>query len=233
MSEDRPSTNWPWLVAGGMFELKTTISVVLGYVGLLNSERAGPLTEQQRTYLQRIQQATGQISDMVEALAGLASLHGAWSTSNSEKGSVSLGKLLSEVADLPVLQNAGRVDVRAHGELDEIMAAPRLLWAALAGLARFVACDQLQRQRPLSICIVDPLAASERWIVLEASEQIQEAVKTPRERLTPLNERAGCLSMDLPFAGAIVRAHGGELLALPEGTPGAVVALPRPAATSD
>jgi hypothetical protein len=39
--------------------------------------------------------------------------------------------------------------------------------------------------------------------------------------------------MDLPFAGAIVRAHGGQLLALPEGTPGAVVALPRPAGTSD
>jgi signal transduction histidine kinase len=234
MSEDRPSTNWPWLVAGGMFELRTMISVVLGSVALLNSERAGPLTEQQRTFLQHIRQSTGQISDMVEALAGLASFEGAWSTSNSEKESVSLGKLLSEVGDLPVLQHAGRVDVRAHGQLHEIIAAPRLLLDALAGLARFVACDQLQGKRPLSIWIVDRLAASERWIVLAASEQIQEAVKTPRERLTLLNERAGrSLSMDLPFAGAIVRAHGGELLALPEGTPGAVVTLPRPAAASE
>jgi signal transduction histidine kinase len=216
-----------------MFDLKSPISVVQGYVGMLNSDRAGPLTEQQRHYLQQIQQFTRQISQVVEALADLASLEGAWSTGISMKGSVSLRKLLSEVADLPFLQHAGRVDVRAHGPHDEVIAAPRLLGRALAGLARSVAFDQLQGKRPLSIWIVDPLAASERWIVLAAPEQIQEAAKTPRERLTQLDERAGRLSMDLPFAGAIVRAHGGQLLALPEGTPGAVVALPRPAGTSD
>jgi hypothetical protein len=35
--------------------------------------------------------------------------------------------------------------------------------------------------------------------------------------------------MDWPFASEIVRAHGGELLALPEGIPGAVVILPKAA----
>lgn len=233
MGEERPTTNWPELVAGGMFELKAPIAVVRGYVGMLNAERAGPLTEQQRTFLERILQSTRQISRIVEALAGLASLEGAWSTAASGKASVSLRKLLSEVADHTLLQNAGRVDVRAHGRDDEIIGAPHLLWHALAGLARFVAFDQLQGERPLSIWIVDPLAASEIWIVLAAPDQIEEAVKTPRERLTLLDERAGSLSMDLPFAGAIVRAHGGQLLALPKGTPGAVVALPRPAGTSD
>ena len=234
MSEDRPTTNWPWLVAGGMFDLQSPINAVQGYVGMLTSDRFGPLTEEQRSRcLQQIRQTTGQISQIVEALAGLASLEGAWSTSTSSKGSVSLGKLLSEVADLPFLQDAGRVDVRAHGQHDEVIGAPRLLSRAFAGLARSLAFDQLGGKRPLSIWIVDPLATSEIWIVLAAPEQKQEAAKTPRERLTLLDERAGRLSMDLPFAGAIIRLHGGQLLALPEGTPGAVVALPRPAGTSD
>ena len=52
-----------------MFELKTPISVVQGYVAMLNSDRAGPLTEQQRTLLQQIQ-PTRQISQIVEAFAG-------------------------------------------------------------------------------------------------------------------------------------------------------------------
>jgi hypothetical protein len=185
----------------------------------------GLSTEQQRTFLLAAQHGSRQISQIVVALAGLASLQGAWSTSESSKENVSLGKLLAEVADLPFLQDAGRVDVQALGQHDEVIAAPRLLSHALVCLARFVARDQLKGERPLSIWIVDPLAAPERCIVLAAAEQIQEAVKTPRERLTLLDERAGRVSMDLPFAGAIVRAHGGQLLALPEGTPGAVVAL--------
>jgi light-regulated signal transduction histidine kinase (bacteriophytochrome) len=231
MNEDRPTTNWPWLVAGGMFELRAPINVVAGYTAIL--ERSGPLTEQQRSFLQQIQQTTRRISQIVEALAGLASLEGAWSTSSSRKESVSLRKLLSEVADHPLLQNAVRVDVRAHGQHDEIIAAPRLLCRALAGLALRVAVYQLvEDKRSLSIWIVDPPAALETWIVLAPPEQIQEAVKTPRESLTLLDEGAGPVSMDLPFAGAIVRAHGGQLLGLPEGTPGAVVALPRPTGAS-
>ena len=233
MSEHRPTPNWPWLVAGGMYELRTPINVVLGYAAVLNKEHGGPLTEQQRTYIQNIQHAARQIFRIVEALAGLASLEGAWSTSDRINETVSLRKLLSEVADQPLLQRVGPVDVRANSQHDEVIGAPRLLRHALAGLARSVAFDQLKGERPLSMWIVDPPAASERWIVLAAAEQIQEAVKTPRESLTLLDERRGPGSMDLPFAAAIVRAHGGQLLALPEDTPGAVVALPRPASASD
>jgi signal transduction histidine kinase len=119
MSEDRPTTNWPGLVAGGMFQLRTPMNAAHGYVHLLISDRAGPLTAQQRSFLQHIDQSIRQISQIVDALADLASLEGAWSPSNTRKESVSLGKLLSEIADLPVLQNAGRVDVRAHGQLDD------------------------------------------------------------------------------------------------------------------
>jgi hypothetical protein len=43
MSEDRLTTDWPWLIAGAMFDLKTPVVVVQGYVRLLNSERSGPL----------------------------------------------------------------------------------------------------------------------------------------------------------------------------------------------
>jgi hypothetical protein len=45
-------------------------------------------------------------------------------------------------------------------------------------LARSVARDQIEGLRPLSIWGVDRPVESERWIVIAASDQIQEAEKT-------------------------------------------------------
>jgi signal transduction histidine kinase len=226
MSEDNPSTNWPGLVAGGMFQLRSPLSVVQGYVRMFEVERFGPVTEEQRRAFQAIQQAAREIAAIVNALDGLASLEGAgW---RIDKASISLGKLLSEVAGLPWHQNVAPYDIRTAAEDDTVTGVFSLLRHALAGLARSVAWDQLNGERPLSIWVVDPPVGSERWIVLAATDQIQEAVQTSRESLSPFDERPNRGTMDLFFAGGIVRAHGGQLLALPTGVSGAVVALPRP-----
>jgi signal transduction histidine kinase len=226
MSEDNPTTNWPWLVAGGMFQLRAPLTVVRGYVRMLETERWGAVTEQQRGFLREMQKSVREITEIVDALDGLASLEGAgWHT---DKATISLGGLLSEVASWPWLQNVPPVDIRTAAEYDTVTGVFSLLRQALAGLARSVAWDQLNGERPLSIWVVDPPVGSERWIVLAATDQIQEAVQTSRESLSPFDERPNRGTMDLFFAGGIVRAHGGQLLALPTGVSGAVVALPRP-----
>ena len=170
------------------------------------------------------------IRETVEALAGLASMEGAWP--GIDMGRIPLGKLLTEVAGLPFLSARPSHRHSSNDHHDDVRGAGRLLQRALAGLARLVIWDQFTSERPLSIWVVEPLVATERWIVLAATDQIQEAVETPRERLSPLDDRPGRMSMDLPFAGGIVRAHGGQLLALPGGMQGAVVTLPRPNAMS-
>jgi light-regulated signal transduction histidine kinase (bacteriophytochrome) len=225
MSEGNRITNWPSLVAGAMFDLKTPMAIVRGYLRMLENERLGPVTEKQRASFQEIQKATLGIVEILNDLDGLASLQGGgWSI---DKASVSIGKLLSEVAGLPLLQHVAPVDIRIGAEHDAVTGVFRLLRQALAKLAHFIAWHQLRGERPLSIWLVDPPAASDLWIVLAATDQIQSAVKTSRDSLLPFAERQGPMSMNLPFAGAIVRAHGGELVALPTGVPGAVVVLPR------
>jgi hypothetical protein len=79
----------------------------------------------------------------------------------------------------------------------------------------------------LSIWAVDRAVESEWWFVIAPTDRIEDAEKTLRERLLPFGDPPSRSSMDLPFASEIVRAHGGELLALPEGMPGAVVILPK------
>jgi signal transduction histidine kinase len=209
-----------------MFQLRTPLLVVQGYLRMLDAGRCGPVTEEQRSVFQAIQQTARGFTEIVDALDGLASLEGAgW---HIDKESISLGKLLSEVVGLPWLQNVAPIDVRNAAEYDTVTGVFSLFRHALAGLARSVFWDQLNGERPLSIWVVDPLVGSERWIVLAATDRIQEAVQTSRESLSPFDERRSGGTMDLFFAGGIVRAHGGHLLALPTGVGGAVVALPRP-----
>ena len=62
---------------------------------------------------------------------------------------------------------------------------------------------------------------------MAAADQIQEAAACPRERLLPLTQRQTAF-LDLPFASRVVREHGGQLLALPEGLSGAIIVLRRP-----
>lgn len=226
MSEDSFTTNWPKLVSGGMFQLSDLLRFVQGYARMLDSGRFGPLTEEQRRPFQEIQQVAGRIAEIVNALAGLASLEGAGRQIDKER--ISLGKLLSDVAGLPWLQLVPPIDIRTAAESDTVTGVFSLLRYALAGLARSVVYDQFNGERPLSIWVVDPVVESERWIVLAATDQIHEAVQTSRESLSPFDERPVRGSMDLFFAGGLVRAHGGQLLALPTGVCGAVVALPRP-----
>jgi signal transduction histidine kinase len=220
------TTNWPELVSGGMFQLSDPLRFVQGYARFLDAGRFGPVTEEQRSAFHQIQQAALRLAEIANALEGLASLEGAGQQIDKER--ISLGKLLSEVAGLPWLQLVPPVYIRTAAECDTVTGVFSLLRHALAGLVRSVFYDQLNGERPLSIWVVDPVGESERWIVLAATDQIQEAVQTSRESLSRFDERPVRGTMDLFFAGGVVRAHGGQLLALPTGVCGAVVALPRP-----
>ena len=230
MGNVNPATNWVWLVSAAMFDVKGPLSVVEGYARLLEIERIGAVTEKQRDALRSLQKAAGDVREIVQALAGLASLEGAWP--GIERVRVPLAPLLTEVAGLPFLERGGPVDVRVRDQRSEVIGVRHLLQRAVAGLARWVVWEKAQDERPLSIWVVDTLAASELWIVLAATDDIREAVEMPHESLTALDDRQGRVSMDLPFANGIVRAHGGQLLALPAGMQGAVVTLPRPSPVS-
>jgi hypothetical protein len=84
------------------------------------------------------------------------------------------------------------------------------------------------REQPVSIRVLDCPDAAERWIVVAVTQAIENAIRSPREALTPLPDRRhGYLMFDVLFANRVVRAHGGEVFALPAEKSGVVVAIPR------
>ena len=56
-------------------EFRTPLSAILGYVGLLNDELAGPLTTVQRSYLRRVGNASGNLLRLIEEVLTLSQVH--------------------------------------------------------------------------------------------------------------------------------------------------------------
>jgi len=125
MGNVNPATNWVWLVSAAMFDVKGPLSVVEGYARLLEIERIGAVTEKQRDALRSLQKAAGDVREIVQALAGLASLEGAWP--GIERVRVPLAPLLTEVAGLPFLERGGPVDVRVRDQRSEVIGVCYLL----------------------------------------------------------------------------------------------------------
>ncbi len=77
--EDRPTTprtdpQWPKLLSLSAHELRTPLSVVAGYIRMLVKEQAGPISEQQRSVLEKVEESCAQLSRVLEEISELSQL---------------------------------------------------------------------------------------------------------------------------------------------------------------
>ena len=79
-------------------EFRTPLSAVLGFVGLLNDELAGPVTPLQREYLRRIGNASGNLLRLIEEVLTLSQVHAGHGTLLVED--VDLAAVVRDVAEL-------------------------------------------------------------------------------------------------------------------------------------
>lgn len=79
-------------------EFRTPLAAVLGFVGLLTDGLAGPLTPQQRDYVRRIGNASGNLLRLIEEVLTLSQVHAGKGTVLVEE--VDLGTIVREVAEL-------------------------------------------------------------------------------------------------------------------------------------
>ncbi len=74
--EPSPSTDWPAQLArfgddyaaSVSHELRTPVAIILGYLELLQTQDAGPLTDVQRTMLEKVERNTNRVLDMMQSM---------------------------------------------------------------------------------------------------------------------------------------------------------------------
>ena len=72
MDSDQTVSNWQSLVRSGTFDARSSLLVIQGYVRMLLTERAGPVTETQRKCLEEAAKATTRVLGVMERLEILA-----------------------------------------------------------------------------------------------------------------------------------------------------------------
>jgi hypothetical protein len=79
-------------------EFRTPLGAILGFVGLLNDDLAGPLTTMQRDYLRRIGKASGHLLRLIEEVLTISQVHAGRGRIDVEE--VDLSAVVRDVAEL-------------------------------------------------------------------------------------------------------------------------------------
>ena len=214
----------------GVHEFRTPITVIAGYLRmLLNSSRAGTLTDSQREMLQGMEKSTARLVALVAEMNDLSILEGGGATFNF--GSVDIVTLVeSEIASLPPMTDDREVSVvfrnqapgaRVHGDPVRLRTAMVSLLIALRRelVTSHELCVSLRR--------VTRDGAAMLQVTIGGPDRIAALEEAAATNLTTFEEFRGGVGFTLPIATRIVHAHGGQLWSPTEDEKaGAVLFLP-------
>jgi signal transduction histidine kinase len=207
-------------------EIRNSVSVILGYVRMLATERLGPLTDPQRKAVGEIATATAKLTDLAEELTKLSRL--LVGNFTLVRTRVELGPLIAaEVPSVPplpdrevsirVIDNAASAAV--NGDAGKLRTAFNSLM--------FSHRREVVSSRELCVAI-DRVAGgqqSELRVTMGGSDQIEELRRLSVSELVPLVEFRGGVGFKLSMARCVIEGHGGQVLSKTE--PGITAESPR------
>jgi signal transduction histidine kinase len=217
----------PALLSLAVHEVRTPASVVGGYLRMLQSDVAGPLTDEQR---RMVAGAAHSCARMVEIIAELSDV------AKFDAGQIALDRRPLDVFALAAEVAAGVHEARerdvhlaVHGEQSGVTIAgdTRRLRSSLHAVFRAVIWD---KTGPCTIVVdcrradVDGLSCA---VIIVADEaHVRRAFEAASE---PFDDLRGGLGLALPLARRVIESHGGSLRApaadaVPRAS--AVIALP-------
>jgi signal transduction histidine kinase len=226
MDPEQTVTKWSRLLRSGAYDLRTGVHVVKGYARWVQSERIGPVTDQQRKALQEIERYALRMHGTLDRLYQLAH----WREARLPRAQVETVELLGLVrevtsvlaAQLPddawdVRTGAEDVHVRANRQdltvlIDTVI---RCVWQAIAG------------SHPV-VWVMEPEGATapEHKVVIAPPDHLERALD--QNNLQPFTDDRA------PFVHALNMAVAARVLAAQDvrvwcfrDMPGAVIVLPR------
>jgi signal transduction histidine kinase len=217
MIDAQTDPRWHRLLGLAVHEFRTPVGVIAGYLRMLLKDRAGPLTDQQRKFLEEVEKSCGRLSGLIAEMSDLANLEAGSASFN--RSAVDVGKLLEEtVGAIPPLadreisialtNDAG--GARVLGDATRL----RIAFASvLTALRREVVTSSQLRvhmrraadggQRTLRVAVADV-------------EHIDAVAGSDGSQLGTFDEWRGGSGLSLAIARRILNAHDGKLLSPPD-----------------
>lgn len=195
-------------------EFRTPLGAILGFVGLLNDDLAGPLTAVQRDYLHRIGKASTHLLRLIEEVLTISQVHAGRGSVQLED--VDLSAVVREVADLflPLLSKK-KIDLAV-----ELPDTP-VLWATDAVKFRQILVNLTGNAVKFTSTgeVRIRLAEADQAIVLEVIDTGKGVTPEEAERLfesfwqasAPSTAHAGGTGLGLAITRQLVHLMGGDV----------------------
>jgi K+-sensing histidine kinase KdpD len=229
MTNASPDAKWPRLLSLSVHEFRTPISVVLGYVRMLLSDKAGAVNDQQRRMLQEAEKSCARLAALVAEMSELGNLEAGTAPFNRKPADLRL-LLADAIAALPEVPDrdvhvelaTGRQPAMIQGDATRLKAAFTAVVYALrrelvTSTRLFVRERTAQYEgRPAS------------WIAIGDGDHIDGLAAATPETLTTFDEWRGGCGLSLAVGRRVITAHGGALWSPADGTKaGAVAVVPQ------
>jgi signal transduction histidine kinase len=223
MSDAR--TDYPQLLSLAVHELRTPASVVAGYLRMLRSDPATPLTERQQKMVEEAEKSCGRMVALIAELSEVGKLDGGAAAVNTQ--SFDLFETIGTVAGVVHEGEDRGVQLVLGGDASGAPIKGDLTRLKTAFDAFFRA---VLREQPSSCTVVvdrrrDVCDGVARAVVVVAEASVVQ--RTYVADRMPFDDKRGGLGLALPIAARVIERHGGSVWspALPD-VKAIVTALP-------
>jgi signal transduction histidine kinase len=221
--------SWTELLSLAVHELRTPAGVVGGYLRMLQSDAADPLTERQLKMITEAEKSCARLVAIVAEMSEFSKLEAG--LIEMARQPVDLFPLVEEVANhMHESQDRGvRIEVGGAAKGAMIQGDQLRLRQAFSSIFKAI----VREQTAACTVVVDRRlvdrgdGSSSAIIVIAQAETVQTAYESAP---APFDEKRGGMGLSLPLARHVIEGHGGKIAA-PSGAAvrgAAIVTLPIP-----